>query len=270
MFRHRHSTYHANRHRRGLTLLELLLASSVMALFAAVISALALAVQQNSAHNAGVGTVTQHARVSLQRIERAVSESTANEHFPGCVAFGETIGSWEIPDTLVVWRGDIPVANPGGRPLVSELVIYCPDPYSPNRLLEITAPDFPVPAPPLTNGTEWAMYMSTIKYGDWGNVTELTDQLRAASVDRGHGQCGAVRFDVTSRPSDQEWANYQGGSLAWEDLTWAQGIHSQQTGLRQTRCGIELQLTIEDGDESSEGIVLPFVGSASKYYALRQ
>lgn len=55
MFRHRPSAYQSRKHHRGLTLLELLLASTVMVLFAAVISALAMAVQQNSEHNEGVG-----------------------------------------------------------------------------------------------------------------------------------------------------------------------------------------------------------------------
>ncbi len=270
MFRHRRSTNPASTHRRGLTLLELLLASAVMALFAAVISALAMAVQQNSEHNEGVGTVTQHARVAIQRIERTASESTANEQFPGCVAFSDTVGSWEFPETLVVWRGDITVANPDGRPLLSELVIYCPDRYFPNRLLEITIPNFPYPAPPLTDVSTWRMYLGWIKYGGSANKTELTDRLRETATDGGYGRRGAVRFDVALRPSEQEWSEYQGGSLAWEDLTWAQGIHSRRTGLRQARCGIELQLTINDEDGSSDEIVMPFVGSASKYFALHQ
>jgi len=253
-----------------LTLLELLLASAVMALFAAVISALAMAVQQNSEHNEGVGMVTQHARVTLQRIQRSVSESTANEQFPGCVAFSDTVGSWEFPDTLVVWRGDIAVANPDGGPLLSELVIYCPDPCSPKRLLEITLPNAPYPTPPLSDTYTWSMYLGWIKHGDWSNKTELTDRLHTPSTIGGYVRRGAVRFDVTSRPSDQEWTDYQGGSLAWEDLAWAQGIHSQQTGLRQTSCGVELQLTVDDESDSSDEIVMPFVGSASKYYALHQ
>lgn len=136
--------------------------------------------------------VTQHARVTLQRIERAISGSTANEQFPGCVVFSGTVGSWEFPDTLVVWRGDIAVANPDGGPLFSELVIYCPDPFSPNRLLEITLPDYPYPVPELSNTYAWRMYLGWIKYSGWSNKTELTDRVRAPSTNGAWGRRGAV------------------------------------------------------------------------------
>jgi hypothetical protein len=78
-------------------------------------------------------------------------------------------------------------------------------------------------------------------------------------------ELGAVRFEVTLRPSEKEWADYRSGSLAWEDINWVQGMHGGQTGLRQAWCRCELQLAI-DNDESSDEIL--FLGSASKYFAL--
>lgn len=257
----------ANRRRRGLTLLELMLASLVMALFAAAISALAMAVQQNSRHNDGVGSVTQHARVAIQRIERAVSGATANEHFPGCVAFGDSIQGWDYPDTLVVWRGDISVADPNGTPLFRELVMYCPDPSQPNRLLEITAPTRAGPTPPLSDTSAWRTLLRAFKVSEWANKTELADRLRTVTVGDGGERRGAVRFEVTLRPSEKEWEDYKGGSLAWEDINWVQGMHGGQTGLRQAWCRCELQLTI-DNDDSTDQVEVPFLGSASKYFVL--
>jgi hypothetical protein len=243
-----------------------MLASLVMTLFAAAISALAMAVQQNSQHNEGVGTVTQHGRVAIQRIERAVSGATASEHFPGCAVFGDSVQGREYPDTLVVWRGDIPIAEPNGRPLFSELVVYCPDPYQPNRLLEITAPTYDSTTPPLSDTSAWRMHLRAFKVSDWAKRTQLTDQLRTVPV-ADWQELGAVRFEVTLRPTEREWADYKSGSLAWVDVNWVQGMHGGQTGLRQAWCRCELQLAI-DNNESSDEIEIPFLGSASKYFVL--
>jgi len=251
-----------------MTLLELLLASLIMALFAAAISALAMAVQQNTQHDERIGTVTQHARVALQRIERAVSESTANEYFPGCAAFGESIQGQEVPDTLVVWRGDIPVADPNGTPRFNELVIYCCDLKQPNRLLEIMVPDDDSLAPDLSDTSRWRTRLRAIKISQRANKTELTDQLRTVPISTMGERRGVVRFDVTLRPSEKEWSDYRNGSVAWEDLKWVQGIHGGQTGLRQTWCRCELQLSI--GDVSSDNIEIPFLGSASRYFVLER
>ncbi|MBC8877156.1 MAG: prepilin-type N-terminal cleavage/methylation domain-containing protein [Planctomycetes bacterium] len=254
--------------RCGMTLLELLLASLIMALFAAAISALAMAVQQNTQHDERIGTVTQHARVALQRIERTVNESTANEHFPGCVAFGEPIQGSNVPDTLVVWRGDVSVADPNGMPRFNELVIYCPDLEQPNRLLEITVPSDGSLAPMLSDTSGWRMRLYAIKVSQWANKTELTDQLRTVPISTMGERRGVVRFDVALRPSEKAWTDYRSGSVAWEDLKWVQGIHGKQTGLRQTWCRCELQLSI--GDDSSDKIEIPFIGSASRYFVLER
>ena len=259
----------ANRRRSGLTLLELMLASLVMVLFAAAISALAMAVQQNTQHNDGVGTVTQHARVSIQRIERAVSGATANEHFPGCIAFGDSINGSTTPDTLVVWRGDVPISDPDGRPLFSELVVYCPDLYQPNRLVEITAPSSRSTTPPISDASGWRIHLYALKVSNWANKTELTDQLHTVAVGYRGESRGMVRFDVTMRPTEKELTAYKSGSLAWEDIKWVQGMHGGQTGLRQTWCRSELQLTIKNGEASAD-LEIPFVGSACKYFALER
>jgi len=252
-----------------LTLLELLLTSLVMALFAAAISALAMAVQQNTQHNDGVGAVTQHARVAIQRIERAASGATANENFPGFAVFGDSTQGWEYPDTLVIWRGDVAVADPDGLPLFSELVVYCPDVSNPSRLLEITTPTYTDSAPPLSDTSAWYAYLDAIRKGGWSTQTELSDRLRTVPFGQQTRQVGAVRFEVTLRPSEQEWADYQSKTLAWEELSWVQGMYGGQTGLRQAWCRCELQLEIPDSDSTGQ-LEIPFLGSASKYFVLER
>ena len=57
----------------------------------------------------------------------------------------------------------------------------------------------------------------------------------------------------------------------WGGLPWAQGIYGTQTGLRQVRVGIELQLLPPDpstGVSPEEQPGVPFFGSAVLYYSL--
>ena len=109
--------------RRGLSAVELLLASAILAMMAAVLGTLAGAVQESNRHDLGLRTSIQHGRVGTERIQRAIRQARANEHFPGCAVFGDSVGAWEFPDTLVIWRGDLTAANPDGLPLIRELVI---------------------------------------------------------------------------------------------------------------------------------------------------
>ena len=127
------------RKRRGMTLLELLVSMSVMLLVVGTLAGLAKGVQLSFEHGEAYGTVTQHARVALERIARTANEARANRQFPGFLVVAETEGSWRFPETLVVWRKTAPPAA-ADVPKVSELVLYCPDRGFPNILLEITVP----------------------------------------------------------------------------------------------------------------------------------
>jgi hypothetical protein len=63
------------------------------------------------------------------------------------------------------------------------------------------------------------------------------------------------------------------GNLAWNDLTWAQGIHGESTGMRQTWVRYELQLyptQIESGDADRLQSPAPFLGSATLYSQLKK
>jgi prepilin-type N-terminal cleavage/methylation domain-containing protein len=261
------------RKHHGVTLVELLIAATVMSMVAAAIGALAIAVQTSNEHSQGQGTSTQHARIALQRIERTLLEAHASEHFPGFVAFAETVQTWDFPDTLVVWHPNTTPANPDGLPLVSELVIYCPDPAEPNVLLEITVPGDTRTVPPLTNQQTWLQGLPTLKTSSSAIRVRLTDRLRVASVDGtaldGSSRRGAVRFEVLVRPTPGQWTDFRNGEINWEEIDWVQDLFGSQTGLRQSWCRIELQLLPEVSTEPvSADLAIPYFGSAALYHQL--
>lgn len=259
--------------RRGLTLAELLIASAIMGVIVATLAAMSLAVQQESEYGRGQGDATQHARVALERMERAVREAAATEQFPGCFVFHTHIGTWSFPDTLVVWRPAARNPAPTATPLVGELVVFCADPAQANRLLEITMPGDTRPAPAWGDEPGWASQLHEIR--TIGERVELTNLLRVGSVNDGvtANQRGAVRFQVRLRPDQQEWERFRIGDLAWTDLAWPMDMVGARTGLRQVWCSIELQLmpgaNSYQWDPNGQSAV-PFFGSAALFYQLEQ
>ena len=139
--------------RSGLTLVELLITTTVMAVTALALATLADAVRITDQHVAGQGTATQHARVVIDRIGRIAREAWASEQFPGIMVFDDEVSGWRFPDTVVIWYPDPELTdggnivypdgtptNPDGLPLFRELVIFCPNPDNPSELLQITVP----------------------------------------------------------------------------------------------------------------------------------
>src|SRR5947207_1272867 len=59
--------------RRGLTLVELLIASAIMSIMAGAMSALAISMRQATEYTNDRGTALQHGRVSLERINQILS-----------------------------------------------------------------------------------------------------------------------------------------------------------------------------------------------------
>ncbi len=259
--------------RAGLTLLELLIAISIMVIVVGTLSALAKAVQSGAEYSDGHAAATQHARVVVERISRTVNGATANESFPGFRVVAARIDDWYFPDTLVVWHPDGAPADPQGLPRFNELVIYCPAPGEPNRLLEVTAPTDMRTVPPFDDDAGWAAETAALKNSSASRRVTLTDLLRTAVVPEAldGGPRGAVRFEWRLRPSSGEWADYRSGTLTWDQLSWVQGIYGSQVGLRQAWVRIELQLmpaeTAASRDISSQEAV-PFLGSAAVYYQM--
>ncbi|MDP6467522.1 MAG: hypothetical protein QF918_07275 [Pirellulaceae bacterium] len=291
MSRHRnnHRTNRQRRplHRRGLTLMELMMVTTILVMMAGAMAALATVVQSGSDFNHANGVVTQYGRVALERIERAVSSATANAEFPGCFVYSEQFDEWNYPDTLIVWHPTETAADPSGLPMIDELVVFCANPESPSELLEIRLSDVPGAVPALDDNVGWQMLLTEFKFGNTAKRVPLTDLLRTAAPTNGHTvpERGAVRFDVRLRPSAAEWSEFQRGTRDWDDLSWAQSIHGSGTGLRQTWCRIELQLQMEQflpagGSKmgtSEPGVsgtgadtTTPFFGSATVYHELHR
>ena len=261
--------------RRGLTLLELLIAMSIMVIVIGTLGALARAVQLGSEYGEGHGTATQHGRVCLERIARVVNEATAGSSFPGFLVIPEEVNSWRFPDTLVVWHPESPPTDTDGLPLFSELVIYCPNPAAPGQLLEVTAPGDDRQVPSIDETARWASEIESIKASRDSRKIPLTNLLRTSMVSNvaDYTERGAVRFESLLRPSADQWQQYESGSLDWDELPWVQGIYGSQTGLRQSWLRIEMQLmpgtTVADNDPGGQQAI-PFFGSAAVYYEMHK
>ena len=261
--------------RRGLTLVELLLAVSILGIMAGALTGLASAVQQSSGYSQGYGTATQHARVTFERISRTVGEATATDQYPGAVVVSTTVSGFGYPDMLVVWHPNGAPANAAGPPLLSEVVIYCPDPSNPYQLLEVTLPgnstSIPLNSASL-NTPGWQSQLASLVTSPSSNRVLLTNLVRAASVNNANLRA-AIRFETEMHPTDSEWAVYQEGTAAWNSLSWAQGICGSQTGLRQVAVRCEVQLLPQQAagtlDPTSQQAI-PFLGSSSFCYQLHQ
>jgi prepilin-type N-terminal cleavage/methylation domain-containing protein len=261
---------------RGLTLLELLVAMSIMAMVVVSLGTLANGVQQGFDYTEGHSTATQHARVALERIARSVREAQANEQFPGALVVPEKVGTWSFPDVLVVWHPAGTAANPEGLPLVRELLIYCPSLSTPNRLVEITMSSDAQPVPAVSQTAQWAALIGVIRRSPQRKEVTLTELMRTAALNLSSGELprGAVRFVVRLTPSEAQWAAYRsGGPPTWDNLAWVQGIYGSQTGLRQTWLRIELQLLPGKAAltrDTTGQSAIPFLGSAALYYELHR
>jgi prepilin-type N-terminal cleavage/methylation domain-containing protein len=255
--------------RRGITLLELLIALAIMTAVAAALGALARAVETGAECGTTRSLLTQHARVCLERISRAGNEAVANEIFPGLLVLDEWEEGYRFPDTLVVWQPLGAAQDSLGLPRLNELVVYCPhpDPSKSRKLVEIR--DDRTTALSSDPG-QWRAAVAGIKSraiqaGSSSMLTVLTNRLRTAVA--GGRPRGAVRFERRLRPSDEEWSVYlveaaRGAAeerAAWSALSWVQDLRGNSAGLRQAYVRIELQLVAEteDGPE-----IAPFFGSA--------
>jgi len=256
--------------RTGLTLLEMLIAISIMVIVVGTLGGLAKAVQLSSAYGEGHGSATQHARVAMERIGRKVSEATANESFPGFIVVDEEVAGWRFADTLVVWHPEPTDANPegvpadpGGLPRFEELVIYCPvptdpkEPKNPKGLVEITLPgdSRAVPGAGDEDKDKWRSEITEIKKlvaekSAACDVVTLTELLRTCPVPELAGsRRGAVRFE--------------------RELSPVKGVESHTIDLQQAWLRTELQLMpgeVAASQDPGGQQTIPFLGSATLYY----
>lgn len=252
--------------RRGLTLVELLLAASIMTLVSGLTLALSQAVHMSWDHNQGHLLAAQHAHVVLERIARTVRAAHATADWPAVAVVYEEVNGWRFPDTLVVWTTE----SPGNVPRVRDCVIICPDPAAPGRLVEIRVPDDTRLVPVPDNVADLSNLIAEVKSAATDeNKIELTDRLLVARLTPGSTPRAAVRFEEEMQPSRQQWADYDSGSVDREELAWPLGWGGDQFGLRSVWVRTELQLvTGNDRPNDAARWSLPFFGSATNVYTL--
>jgi hypothetical protein len=262
------------RRRHGLTLAELLVASTIMLMIATAIGTLTATVHSTNDFCRGYVVSAQHARVALSRIERSLLTAVANEQFPGCLVVTEQAGSQTLPTTLVVWSPTGAVANPTGLPLISEIVVYGPDPAHPNSLLEVRSPSEFSPVPAASDLAGWRTLTDRLKSSQTTNKVMLTDRLRTAPITGDYSDSllpadlrGAVRFRRWMAPTDQEWSQYRAGSKTWQNLAWPLDSYRSTSGTRAVACQTELQMA-PGSMATAAATAIPFYGSASITYEL--
>jgi hypothetical protein len=254
--------------RSGFTLAEVIVASGITTMIAGAMAVMATGVEESARYTFALETAHQHARVALERVQNSVNSSVASQTNPPVAVLADVSGVYSFPETLVVWKSD------GGDkiPQANELVVFCANPSNPRELWEMTNPT-DLQTVSMTNTAALAALVTGMKSNAAVKKTVLTKFMRACtSHDLGAPKPG-VRFVSTMRPSETEWSQYQAATLAWNDLSWAQGIYGTQRGLRQVHVAVELQIIPEDEDDafaSPDSSAVPFLGSAAKYYELQK
>jgi hypothetical protein len=265
---------HRRRPRRGLTLAELLVAGTVLVLIGGACATLSFAVYSSYEVCRSQATAAQHARVAIDRIEKAVAEATASESFPGCLVVNYSADGHTFPDSLAVWRPTGAAADRAGLPRVNELVVFSCDSSAPNRLLEMTWPTNASVVPSPSNEVLWLTLIESFHISTETIKNQLTDRLRVGTVDSTpllegltSTPRGMIRFKRIMAPAESQWSQYRNGQIAWQNIDWPLDLFSTQTGLRTVNLQVELQIV--SGQEARPD-PLPFLGSANLSYTLRK
>lgn len=277
MFPLRKSSRTQNFPRRGVTLAELMVASTIMAMVSVGFGAITMTVQTANEHSQTQREVARHARICIDYLHQLILDATANEHFPGFAAFSSVGDVANYTNVLVVWQpGEEPV-HPQGLPLFSELVFVMADPADATRLIHVSGLNDSRTVPDLSKQELWRQEIARIvsrRALQDTTVVELTSLLEPVTVAShgvsGKSQVGRVRFDVTYRPTVQDWLSYKDAQLEWESIPWAQGIHGTKVGLRQSWCRIEFSLTTHSPSNAEHGSGIPFFSSSAIYYELQR
>jgi prepilin-type N-terminal cleavage/methylation domain-containing protein len=259
---------------RGLTLTELLIASTIMLLIGAAISMLASTAHSTNHYCRGQTEAAQHARVVLDRVDQAMQNAVASELFPACLVVSEQAGLEALPQCLVVWSPRGAAADPAGLPRVNEIVVFAPLFERPDVLAEIRSPNDATVVPAASDLAGWRALVKSLRASQSVERISLTDRLRTAPLSGSWNASltaselrGVVRFRRLMNPSDEEWAEYRAGTRNWSDLSWPLDAYRSTSGTRVVVCQTELQMVT--ADRSTALLTgLPFFGSALRTYEL--
>lgn len=271
---------------RAFTLVELLIAMTITALLSVVLGGLVAAVHAAWSHTRGLEETEAQARVAFQRIQYMISHAGTYEIEGQPTRLGVAVVPhvWafvELPDVLVVWsggrEGGMAAAGVQERlPRTDELVIYAADPDDASHLVEITVPD--ATAEIDFDATDFAETVRRLVDSSESERVLISDRIRKTPLP-GFSQyeaeeVGNIRFELTQTPSDDELADVSPETEEWSALTWCQGIVAGDSGMRQVRLRMELQLDTNKSETTSNTTsnttsttAIPFFGSASYRYA---
>ena len=262
--------FRSRRSRRGLTLAELLAATAILTLLAGAMGTLAYGVNTANDYCRGQTDAAQHARVVLERIRRNVQNSKASENFPACLVASTTVGSYDYPDRLLIWKSNGVAATATEYPKRSDLVVYTYNPSRPIELLEITTTDNTA----LTSNTQASLnaVVDSMLASANSTKTVISDKLSIATTGNGTSTLlsallsdaasrGKVRFRIIMTPTASQWSEYKGTTRAWNNIDWPLDQYGTATGNRRVSCLTEIQML---ADETGEKPAVPFFGSVTK------
>src|SRR5262249_40818652 len=144
-------------------------------------------------------------------------------------------------------------------------------PSASNQLVEITLPNDSRTMSSPTNTSSFKTFIDGLKTASGANKVQLTDLVRTVLISGSAQPRAALRFLVTLNPTQTEWSSYQSGSSTFANLSWAQGIQSPSTGLRQVWVRTELQLVPSgtwSATNSAAQQAVPYFGSSAYYYEM--
>ena len=263
--------------RSGMTLIELMVAASVMSLVAVVLAGIVTALDTARSHVEGLHEATALGRFAVGRIHDAVNRTGTyrigtNETVPGIAV----VANDDRPEILVLWTGgretSLAETSPLARlPRANELVIVTSDPADPRQLIELVVPtatdnvDF-------TASTFATRVRQLIGSTSAEKVTlcDRTRVLRWPATESG-AVVAAVRFEWEASPSSSQIAATTPGTAEWRALPWAGGVSTSNSGLRQIALRIELQV-VNYGAPAADVATpsLPVFGSAVRRYLHRK
>lgn len=256
--------------RAGLTLVELMVAASVMSLVAVTLGGLVHAVDTARSYISGMQLASSQGQFAIDRIKSAVQRAGTYQSESGSTVFGAgVIWNSDRPEILVVWTGGREESRSDqgtstDPPPANEIVIYTPDPDAPHRLVEIAVPSATGTVDFADAGFETRI-RQIISNSEPDERVTICDRIRIA-VD-GTDTAAALRFEAEQTPSDGDVATTAPQTSEWRNLNWYGGISSSTAGLRHFLLRIELQVLTDGtpGDPASK-IAMPIFGAASRRY----
>lgn len=261
--------------RRGMTMIELLIAIAIVAALVAGLGVMAHAVYQGSEHSQSHALISQHARVAISRITTAANEAESSEAFPGVLVLQTTESGWTFPDRLAIWSPVASAVDPDGLPRVNEILFYVPNPDAANELLELRNTSDTSTVPTVDDQVAWHALIDSLLSANSSDSIVLTDLVHTAAVTsstRVSEQRACLRFVMEMHPSAAEWADYKAGATDWSDLPFALDVRMGDSGLRHVWLRLELQLAPPDPVANSPTALapVPYYGSSAFYYQLKK